>query len=187
MTPPRGTLILVVGPSGAGKDTLILAAKERLADDARFHFPRRDITRAAEAGGEAHNPVDLDTFTARRASGHYALSWGAHALFYGIPAASLDHLERGTSVVVNVSRSVIDEARRLYPPVAVLSLSVPEAVLRARLAARGRETREQIESRVARARSVPVEGTNVYEIVNDGPLETSVSRFMAAVIDAESL
>jgi phosphonate metabolism protein PhnN/1,5-bisphosphokinase (PRPP-forming) len=183
----RGTLILVVGPSGAGKDTLIDAAKAALADDPRFHFPQRDITRPAEAGGEDHNPVDTATFETRRAAGAYALCWGAHDLFYGVPAAIADCLAAGTSVVVNVSRSVIDEARESFPPTAVVSLSVPEEVLRRRLAARGRESAEQIEARVARAAAVPVSGENVFEVVNDDTVETAVARFLAALQAASAL
>ena len=183
----RGTLILVVGPSGSGKDTLIDAAKAALADDPRFHFPQRDITRPAEAGGEDHNPVDAATFEARKAAGDYALCWGAHALFYGVPATIAAPLAAGVSVVVNVSRSVIDQARDTFPPTAVVSLSVPEDVLRRRLAARGRETAEQIESRVARAAAVPVSGPNVFEVVNDDTVETAVARFLSALDTAASL
>lgn len=183
----RGTLILIVGPSGSGKDTLIDAARSALASDPRFHFPQRDITRPADAGGEDHNPVDVPTFEARRSAGAYALSWGAHALFYGVPVEVEEILRSGISVVVNVSRSVIDEARRRFPPTAVVSLSVPEDVLRRRLAARGRESAEQIESRVARAAAVPVTGPNVFPVVNDGTLETATARFMAAIYTAESL
>lgn len=183
----RGTLILVVGPSGSGKDTLIDAAKAALADDPRFHFPRRDITRPAEAGGEDHNPVDAATFESRRAEGAYALSWGAHELFYGVPAAIADRLAAGASVVVNVSRSVIDQARESFPPTAVISLSVPEDVLRMRLAARGRESAEQIEARVARATAVPVSGPNVFEVVNDDTVETAVARFLATLQAASAL
>ena len=158
-----------------------------MAEDARFYFPRRDITRPAEAGGEDHNPVDAATFDDRRAAGAYALSWGAHDLFYGVPAEIERVLEDGTSVVVNVSRSVIDTARDRFPPTAVVSLSVPEDVLRARLAARGRETAAQIEARVARAGAVRVDGANVFPVVNDGTIETAIARFLAALDAAESL
>lgn len=183
----RGTLILVVGPSGSGKDTLIDAAKAALAGDPRFHFPQRDITRPAEAGGEAHNPIDTATFEANRSAGRYSLSWGAHGLFYGVPVSIEAMLDSGVSVVVNVSRSVIEEARRRFPPTAVISLSVPPEILRARLTARGRETASQIESRVARAAAVPVEGANVFQVVNDQPRESAIERFLAAVEKARDL
>lgn len=183
----RGTLILVVGPSGSGKDTLIDAAKAALLVDPRFHFPRREITRPAEAGGEDHAPVDTETFERRRADGAYALSWGAHGLFYGVPASITETLAAGTSVIVNVSRSVIGEARTRFPPTAVVSLSVPQDVLRARLSARGRETADQIEARVARAAAVAVDGPNVFAVVNDGTVEAAVDRFLDALRTAEAL
>lgn len=183
----RGALILVVGPSGSGKDTLIDAAKSALSGNPRFHFPRREITRPAEAGGEDHIPIDAETFETRRDGGSYALAWGAHGLFYGVPGVIADILEGGTSVVVNVSRSVIDEARSRFPPTAVVTLSVPQDVLRARLSARGRESAEQIEARVARAAAVPVGGANVFAVVNDGTIDSAVDRFLEALRQADTL
>jgi ribose 1,5-bisphosphokinase len=100
-------LVLVVGPSGAGKDTLLDAAKQALADNRRFRFVRRVVTRAADAGGEAHEAVTEAEFAKR----DFVLQWQAHGLRYGIPA---DAITDGIVTVANVSRSIIcDAAQRL--------------------------------------------------------------------------
>ena len=78
-------LVLVVGPSGAGKDSLLNAARAAFADDPRIHFVRRVITRPADPGGEDHEPVNEAGFAARS----FALSWSAHGLSDGIPAEAL--------------------------------------------------------------------------------------------------
>ena len=59
-----GVLVLVVGPSGAGKDTLMDAARAGLAADPRYRFARRLITRPAMAGAEDHDSCDEAGFRA---------------------------------------------------------------------------------------------------------------------------
>jgi len=73
-------LVAVVGPSGAGKDTLMGLARARLEGDTRFRFVQRAITRPAEAGGEAHRAIDLADFEAERAAGGFTLHWAARGL-----------------------------------------------------------------------------------------------------------
>ncbi len=174
----RGTLFLVVGPSGAGKDTLIARAAAARPD---LLVPRRVVTRPEEAGGEPIRSVDPAGFAAWREAGGFLLAWEAHGLGYGIPAEAGEALSRGQSVLVNVSRGVVAEARRRFPPVRVLSVEAPVAVLAGRLAARGREDAADIAERLARASAPRPEGPDVSVIWNDGPIEAAEAAFLAAL------
>jgi phosphonate metabolism protein PhnN/1,5-bisphosphokinase (PRPP-forming) len=166
-------LILVVGPSGAGKDTLMDAARAALAGDARFRFVRREITRPADAGGEAHMAVSEADFSARATGGGYALWWRAHGLGYGIPADIAGDLAAGLVVVANVSRAVLADAASRFP-VLVLEISAAPEVLAARLAARGRESAADIAERVRRAVALPA-GLEVVTVMNDGTREAGAA------------
>jgi ribose 1,5-bisphosphokinase len=180
-TPERGVLVLVVGPSGVGKDTLIEGARALLADEASIVFARREITRPAEAGGEDHVPVTVEDFTARRAAGGYLLSWEANGHFYGAPIAYDHDLAAGGIVVLNASRTVLDEARARLAPVRIAAITAAPEALRARLIARGRESAAEIDARVARASALSVSGPDVIVVANDGPAEESAAA-LAAVI-----
>jgi phosphonate metabolism protein PhnN/1,5-bisphosphokinase (PRPP-forming) len=172
-------LVTVVGPSGAGKDTLLTAARAALAGDARFAWVRRAITRPAEAGGEDHLPMTREAFAAARASGDFCLSWEAHGLAYGIPRAIEGDLAAGRVVVANLSRAVLAEAAARYP-LRVLLVTAPRDVLAARLAARGRESAADIAARLARDPGLP-EGLDIEQVANDGTPEQGVARMVAAL------
>jgi len=180
-TPQRGTLYLVVGPSGAGKDSLIDGANAALGRDRRYVFPRRYITRSAEAGGEDHIPLSESMFEEMLGRGDMLLEWRAHNLRYGVPIVVNEYLTRGRNVVLNVSRTVVDDARTNFAPVRVLYVTVSDDVLAQRLRGRGRETERDIERRVARAREYELTGEDVVHIDNGGQLEASVSVFVAAI------
>lgn len=173
----RGTLILVVGPSGAGKDSIIAGAAARLRNDPRIVFARRVITRPAVAGGERHLAVSPTEFAALADAGLLMLRWHAHGFAYGLPTALAAELDTGHAVVANVSRAVVDDARERFAPVAVVAISVRPALLAARLAGRGRESAAEIETRLARADVFGAEGADIV-IDNDGPLDVAVVRFV---------
>lgn len=167
-------LVLVVGPSGAGKDTLLAAAREVLRDDTRFRFVRRVITRPADAT-EDHEAVSEEDFASR----DFALQWQAHGVRYGIPAEGIDG---GCVAVLNVSRTVIADAARRFP-VRVIEVTAPSEALAARLASRGREDGADIAARLARSIALPPEVV-VETVANDGALGAGVTRFIAALIRA---
>jgi phosphonate metabolism protein PhnN/1,5-bisphosphokinase (PRPP-forming) len=176
----RGTLVLVVGPSGAGKDSIIAGAADALRDDRRFVFARRLITRPAEAGGEDHIALSAAEFAARRTAGELLLHWRAHGLDYGLPGALAAALAGGRSVVANVSRTVTAAARQRLAPVTVVAITASPETLAARLAARGREDATDIDSRLRRAAAWSPDRADAV-IDNDGALDAAVARFVAVL------
>ncbi len=174
-------LILVVGPSGAGKDALMEGARQRLAAGGRFHFARRVVTRPASAGGEDHDAVSPAEFLAGEAVGAFLLSWKAHGLAYGIPRTVEAFRHDGIAVVANVSRTVVETARRDLAPVGVVVVTASPAVLAARLDRRGRETPEDIGRRLERAAAPFPTGEGVCTVNNDHSLGQGVDRFVATL------
>lgn len=145
-----GRLILVVGPSGAGKDTLLGLARAACADDSSIVFPRRVVTREATSY-EDNQQVSPDAFRQGVARGEFAMHWEAHGHSYGLRRAIEDDICAGRTVIVNVSRTVIDALRRMYADVIVVSITAPPEVLAERLATRSRSSDGKIEDRIRRA------------------------------------
>ena len=169
----RGRLLLVVGPSGAGKDSVIAWVRERLARDGggTVCFARRTITRELKPGGEQHLAVSAEQFAALRTTDQFALCWHANGCSYGIGVEIVDWLDSGLTVVVNGSRQNVPDALARFPFAEVVVIRASEATLRERLTARARESAAQIEERIRRAASVTVPGgVEVAQIWNDGEL-----------------
>lgn len=175
--PPRaGTLVAVVGPSGAGKDSLIDGARQTLADHDGFHFVRRHITRSRDAGGEQHIEISIDEFERRAEGGFFALHWRAHGQGYGIAHEIAQEIERGTCVVANLSRAVIPDARTRFPTTRIVHVTAPPEVLATRLAERSRESVDDVAARLKRQAPPPI-GDDVHEILNAGALEEAIHEF----------
>jgi ribose 1,5-bisphosphokinase len=145
-----GRLILVVGPSGAGKDTLIGLARAACAEDGTIVFPRRVVTREASTF-EDNEQVSFEAFRQARSQGDFAVDWDAHGHCYALPRAIDDDIRAGRTVVANVSRTVIDAMRRAYADVVVVSITAPPEILSQRLAKRARSSDGQIANRLSRA------------------------------------
>jgi ribose 1,5-bisphosphokinase len=178
-----GKLVLVVGPSGAGKDSLLRRAAQELSDERHIVFPRRVITRPSDDATEAHDTMTVDEFIAAKESNRFALCWQAHGLHYGIPASLRDDLMAGRTAAVNVSRAIVAEAAERFPNMAVLHVTAPVSVIAKRLAQRGRETEADIASRIAREPPHFESHVETITIVNDATFEAATRAFTAALLD----
>jgi len=168
-------IFAVVGPSGAGKDTLIDGACAARPDLTRV---RRVITRPEAAGGEDFEGVPEAEFAARMARGDFALDWQAHGLRYGIPVQAL----RGPgNVIFNGSRAALVAAQTRLPGLRVIVVTAPVAILAQRLAARGRETATDIAQRLDRAGFTLPDGIAAQVVQNDAAPRIGVERLLAAL------
>jgi ribose 1,5-bisphosphokinase len=180
-----GRLIYLIGPSGSGKDSLLDAARARLAERG-CRIVRRVITRSAEAVGEAALGVSAQQFAEMQAQGAFALSWHANGLSYGIPKEIDGWLAAGNDVLVNGSRGHLHNARERYPHMLVVLLTVDQAVLCERLLARGRESVAEIDARLARnarfnKHVLADNDPRLLVLDNSGALENTVERLLACI------
>jgi ribose 1,5-bisphosphokinase len=176
-----GTLILVVGPSGAGKDTLLDAARTHFEGDKTIVFACRCITRDDQIG-EQHAALSKAEFARREEEGGFFLCWRAHGLEYGITAEVVEKLASGHTVVLNISRRVIREAREKWPRTHVIQVTARPDVLRERLLERGREGADGIGERLERAGEIRLaEAEWLSELDNSGDLASAVARFTALI------
>lgn len=176
-------LVYVIGPSGAGKDSLLAWLRARLDPALPIHWARRTISRPAQAGGEAHESMDTAAFEQLRDQQAFALHWEANGLHYGIRHAELAAFTAGSWVMVNGSRGYLPQVQASYPGLTVLHITASADILRQRLLARGRETAAMIEARVQRAVDLQLPSSlgAVLEVRNDGALDAAGTRLLQAL------
>ncbi|MBS0247373.1 MAG: phosphonate metabolism protein/1,5-bisphosphokinase (PRPP-forming) PhnN [Proteobacteria bacterium] len=174
-----GHLVLVVGPSGAGKDTLIDGARQALASDDRVVFARRIVTRAGHSA-EDHDSLDEAAFLKVRDAGDFALWWGAHGNYYALPIGIDGAIRGGRVVVANVSRGGVDAARARYARVTSVLVTAPAELLAARLAGRQRDSDGPLSDRLKRNDAYAAFSADVV-IDNSGPPADGIARLLRSI------
>ena len=176
----RGRWVMVCGPSGAGKDSLLAWTAAQLAAHKRIVFSRRLVTRAAHPGSD-HDETSRAAFAALRDGGGLAWHWEAHGTQYGVRAADAALVARGQVVVVNASREHVAGLPRRTDVVRVL-VTAGAPVLRQRLLARGREPQAEVDARMERSTQLGP-GQADLVIVNEGPLEQAGAQLRDALLE----
>jgi ribose 1,5-bisphosphokinase len=174
-----GVFVAVVGPSGAGKDTLIAYARSALAGEGTVEFVRRVITRPSDAATEDHDTLADAAFDEAEKGGAFAVCWSAHGLRYGLPESVDRAVSQGQIVVANISRGAVPLVKARYANVVVAEITASAEILAERLAARGRESRGEVLARLARSAELGNGVQGAVRIDNSGPREAAGEAFVA--------
>lgn len=184
-TARTGTLFLVVGPRGAGKDSVVEGARRSLSHDPRFSFPRRIITTAQSSGNEVHQTMTPAQFDELRRTGAFSFCWGSRGKNFAIPASIDEELAAGRSVVVNVSSQVIGQACRRFPRIVVVEITAPRELRAERLA--GQQRPAIVNDDEESFLSALDQCDDVIVIHNDGRIEAAVDRLVGVLIEGAPL
>ncbi|MDR0716936.1 MAG: ribose 1,5-bisphosphokinase [Azoarcus sp.] len=184
-TTQNNRLIYLMGPSGAGKDTLLSALRQDAAARARnLLIAHRYITRPPAADDcEQHVFLYEQEFERRRQRGLFALDWHAHGHAYAAGMELDLWMDKGFSVILNGSRQHLPTARQKYAGRLIpVCLTVSAATLAKRLIARGRENAREIEARLFRAQihqeHLP---PDCHTLDNEGGIQDTARRFLSLI------
>lgn len=174
----EGALVYVMGPSGAGKDSVLGRARALLPAEAAVVFAHRYITRPADSGGENHVALSRAEFAMRRAHGLFAYHWHAHGNDYGVGREIHDWRRAGMAVVVSGSRDHFQKTGGLDSLARPVLITASPQRLQQRLAIRGRETAIQAAARLDRADAYTIDDPRLVTIVNDGALDDAAASLV---------
>jgi guanylate kinase len=144
-------LVIISGPSGVGKDTIIDALRRRPRDP-DYHYVVTCTTRARrpdEIDGVSYHFFDRERFLALREAGELLEANEVHGNWYGTPRAQVrDALAAGHDVILKIDVQGAQVVKENVPE-AVLIFIVPPSLetLFRRLKSRATETADQLELR----------------------------------------
>jgi ribose 1,5-bisphosphokinase len=173
-----GPLVYVMGPSGAGKDSVLDRARAMLSADLPIVFAHRYITRPADTGGENHVALSHSEFALRRAHGLFAFHWQAHGNDYGIGQEIQAWRDAGLTVVVSGSREHFRTLDGVDEDTVPVLITAPVERLKERLLKRGREDAAAASERLQRSMAQDLDVAGAVTIVNDGALDEAAEAFV---------
>ncbi len=165
-------IVLIVGPSGVGKDTLLRYAKKELKEDKSYNFVKRYITRKPD-DNEKNYYLKQNAFDILKASNYFVSSWEAHNNSYGIAKESI---KEGVNII-SISRMHIKDFENAFDEVTTIHITIPKDMLLRRLRLRARETEEQIMNRLRRSYEKLI-AKNIIEFDNSQEIQISVKEFI---------
>ncbi len=143
-------LIIFVGPSGSGKDTLMVRVRDQiLSEDLNVHIAQRWITRENDETEQFHS-LTRDEFQTAVNNNTFVVDWEIYGNCYGVPRSEIDpFLEQGV-VLLNLSRKELGKIKALYPKCRVVLVEVATELAQERIKQRKRDQGEMLDARIQR-------------------------------------
>ncbi|MFX1374471.1 MAG: phosphonate metabolism protein/1,5-bisphosphokinase (PRPP-forming) PhnN [Promethearchaeota archaeon] len=177
-----GTLFLITGNSGSGKDSLISGVFVKYPSDLKqIYAPNRYITRMPSEF-EKNIAITPEDFREMEIHGKFALKWKIYGLNYGISVQIENYLEKGHPVIINVSRTIVKQARERYRNIKVVFIEVPLEITLQRIKNRKRESNDLLKKRIERARKNQKFPEADFTIDNSGKLDDAIDQLLIYII-----
>jgi phosphonate metabolism protein PhnN/1,5-bisphosphokinase (PRPP-forming) len=177
-----GVLFLIVGNSGSGKDSIISEVIKKYPPNLPpIHAPKRFITRTPSKF-EDNISITNRKFKEMEKLGKFTLKWHIYELDYGISIEIENWLKKGHPVIINVSRTIIREARKKYKNIKVIFIEVPFEITYQRIKDRKRESDKLLKERIERARKNQKFPEADFIVDNSGKLDEAVKQLLDYII-----
>jgi guanylate kinase len=178
-----GSLFVVVAPSGAGKTTLVRAMMQQRPDvELSVSFTTRP-PRPGEVDGRDYVFIGRDEFERRRAAGEF-LEWAhVHGNFYATSRQWIaTRMGQGRDILLEIDCQGSDQVLRMFPDAVRVFIAPPSIeVLRERLLARGQDSAEVIEGRLAAARGELAEAPKYQYVIINQDFAVALSQLITIV------
>ncbi|MHA1719366.1 MAG: phosphonate metabolism protein/1,5-bisphosphokinase (PRPP-forming) PhnN [Promethearchaeota archaeon] len=174
----KGQLFFLIGNSGSGKDSLLNEVLSSWPKDfVSIKVPQRYITRPSHET-EPFISVSKEKFIEMKNKNEFSLTWHIYDLDYGVPKIIEKWLSDGFNVIINVSRTIVPQARKKFPNLRVIFVKVPFEITLKRIKSRGREDEnsEKFKMRVKRAKENQEYPEADFVIDNSGDLSFAVQK-----------
>lgn len=184
----KGRLLVVSGPSGAGKGSISKRIVEEVEDLIYSISMTTRAPRPDEIHGKNYYFVTHEEFEQTIKENGFLEYAKVYGEYYGTPRAKvMEYLEEGKDVVLEIDIQGAMNIRKSYPKGVLIFILPPSmAELRTRITGRGSETKSDIELRLGEAlKEIAYIDKYDYCVVN-GDLDEAVNRVKAIIIAEHS-